>query len=367
MHQREPISEWDKTQTLFRSGTIAEAEAPPAIQPELMENPSMKTLILEWVNEDAEPEKIGQSDQYIQSKESTEIELTEEEQTEFEENFAEYEEEPTEYEEEFVEEYDEGPHGHRGRYAAAAVLVVMTLLTVLFVNAQRPSPKSTPSRSVVAQNVLPKPQIQTVKPQEKLEVDTKLPAEIPHVVQKNRSQKTDESAVRFKQPVKNISRQSTKAIPRESSSKKATYSRKSTTPPERIASKPLVDTFSKPETRLANPSRKALPDDQLTEEQRTRKGRYLSSVGTVLMKRGEVAEAVEVLQRSVRAFPPGTDDIQYAHALHNLALAWRKAGRPDKAIPILEERLKFNNQRDVIQRELATAKRQARDESKRNR
>jgi hypothetical protein len=35
------------------------------------------------------------------------------------------------------------------------------------------------------------------------------------------------------------------------------------------------------------------------------------------------------------------------------------AGKPERAIPLLEERIKINDQRDVVARELVSAKREA--------
>ncbi|HEY7162839.1 MAG TPA: tetratricopeptide repeat protein, partial [Acidobacteriota bacterium] len=73
-------------------------------------------------------------------------------------------------------------------------------------------------------------------------------------------------------------------------------------------------------------------------------------------------EAIPVLERSVGSFPKGTKDPYYAYALFNLGVAWRKAGRPDLAIPILEERLKIADQREVVARELSTARKEAKEE-----
>ena len=66
--------------------------------------------------------------------------------------------------------------------------------------------------------------------------------------------------------------------------------------------------------------------------------------------------AVKVLERSVEAFPPGTDAIEYQYALFSLGKGLRLSGRPEDAIPVLELRLKHPNQRDVVQRELDAAR-----------
>jgi hypothetical protein len=66
--------------------------------------------------------------------------------------------------------------------------------------------------------------------------------------------------------------------------------------------------------------------------------------------------AVKTLERSVEAFTPGTDAIEYQYALFSLGKGLRLSGRPDDAIPVLEQRLKHPNQRDVVQEELDAAK-----------
>jgi hypothetical protein len=61
----------------------------------------------------------------------------------------------------------------------------------------------------------------------------------------------------------------------------------------------------------------------------------------------------------VAAFPEGSSDLTLAYALYNLGRSLRLAGRPDEAIPVLERRLQFNNQRGAVSRELAAARRAA--------
>ncbi|HEY8465954.1 MAG TPA: serine/threonine-protein kinase [Solirubrobacterales bacterium] len=89
-------------------------------------------------------------------------------------------------------------------------------------------------------------------------------------------------------------------------------------------------------------------------------GAALNNRGYELIQQGRYAEAVPILKRAVRAFPPGTDDLNYAYALFNLGNALRLSGRPEEAIPILEERLRIPDQIDVVRRELAAARRAAR-------
>jgi serine/threonine-protein kinase len=63
-----------------------------------------------------------------------------------------------------------------------------------------------------------------------------------------------------------------------------------------------------------------------------------------------------VLQQAVAAFPKGTSDINYAYALFNLGHALRMAGQPEKAIPILEQRLEIPDQTQTVQAELDAAR-----------
>lgn len=90
------------------------------------------------------------------------------------------------------------------------------------------------------------------------------------------------------------------------------------------------------------------------------RGAALNDEGYRLIQQGRYAEAIPILERAVRSFPPGTDDINYAYALFNLGNALRLAGRPEDAIPVLEERLRIPDQTDVVRRELAAARREAR-------
>jgi serine/threonine-protein kinase len=83
----------------------------------------------------------------------------------------------------------------------------------------------------------------------------------------------------------------------------------------------------------------------------------LNDQGFALMNAGDHEGAIPVLQRAVGAFPEGSTDLTLAYALYNLGRSLRLAGRPDEAIPVLERRLEFNNQRGVVKRELAAARR----------
>jgi serine/threonine-protein kinase len=76
-----------------------------------------------------------------------------------------------------------------------------------------------------------------------------------------------------------------------------------------------------------------------------------------LINQGQYDQAIE-LDKQVVAQGPGTG-LTYAYALYDLGHALRLAGRPEEAIPILQQRMKINNQRDVVKAELEQAKRDA--------
>jgi serine/threonine protein kinase len=85
-------------------------------------------------------------------------------------------------------------------------------------------------------------------------------------------------------------------------------------------------------------------------------GQRLNDQGQALNNAGRYSEAIPVLERAVRSFPPGTTDIYEAYALFNLGHALLKAGRPADAVPVLEERLKNPDQRATVQAELDAAR-----------
>jgi eukaryotic-like serine/threonine-protein kinase len=89
-------------------------------------------------------------------------------------------------------------------------------------------------------------------------------------------------------------------------------------------------------------------------------GSSLNQEGFEMIQAGRYEEAIPVLEEAIRAFPPGTDDLNYAYALFNLGNALRLSGRPEEAIPVLERRLEIPNQTEVVRSELAAARRAAR-------
>ena len=66
-----------------------------------------------------------------------------------------------------------------------------------------------------------------------------------------------------------------------------------------------------------------------------------------------------ILRRAVAAYPEDSQDIEYAYALFNLGKSLLESGSPDEAIPYLEKRLTFKDQRGTVMRELKRAQREA--------
>lgn len=109
--------------------------------------------------------------------------------------------------------------------------------------------------------------------------------------------------------------------------------------------------------RQPEPERSEPPEASPREESgKAYPAERLNAEGFRLMKSGRYTEAIPVLAQAVRSFPPGQKNLTYAYALYNLGRSLRLAGRPDLAIPILEERMKFANQREVVARELDRAR-----------
>ena len=88
-------------------------------------------------------------------------------------------------------------------------------------------------------------------------------------------------------------------------------------------------------------------------------GSDLNAQGFQLMQAGRYAEAVPLLQRAVATWPEDSQDIEYAYALFNLGKSLSESGNPAAAIPYLEKRLTFKDQRGTVMRELKRAQRAA--------
>lgn len=100
---------------------------------------------------------------------------------------------------------------------------------------------------------------------------------------------------------------------------------------------------SEPEPSSADPETAATPNEE----------------GFALIQAGEYDAAVPVLEDAVGAYPEGSEDLTYAYALFNLGNALRLSGRPEEAIPVLEQRLEIPNQTGTVEEELAAARAEA--------
>lgn len=95
----------------------------------------------------------------------------------------------------------------------------------------------------------------------------------------------------------------------------------------------------------------------------------LEARGHDLLLAGRYSSAVPVLQHAVHATgerlasclqPSSSTCLTYAYALYDLGRALRLSGRPAGAVPVLERRLRIDNQQTVVAAELALARREAR-------
>ena len=91
----------------------------------------------------------------------------------------------------------------------------------------------------------------------------------------------------------------------------------------------------------------------------TASGVELNDQGYALMQQGNYTDAVPILQEAVASWPEDSTDINYAYALFNLGKSLNRSGDPEAAIPYLEKRLQWGDQRDTVQAELDLAKRNA--------
>ena len=88
-------------------------------------------------------------------------------------------------------------------------------------------------------------------------------------------------------------------------------------------------------------------------------GVALNDEGKALIDAGDPAGAIPLLERAVAALEGSGDELTYNYALFNLGNALRLAGRPEEAIKLLEERLRFPDQREAVLAELAAAQQAA--------
>jgi eukaryotic-like serine/threonine-protein kinase len=89
------------------------------------------------------------------------------------------------------------------------------------------------------------------------------------------------------------------------------------------------------------------------------RGAALNEQGFALMGQGDFAGAVPLLRQAVGSWPEDSTDLEYAYALFNLGKALNQSGSPAEAIPYLEKRLNWSNQRGVVKQELKLARQNA--------
>jgi eukaryotic-like serine/threonine-protein kinase len=118
------------------------------------------------------------------------------------------------------------------------------------------------------------------------------------------------------------------------------------------------------EEQAAQPSPAPEPEPEPAPEEETgsfdpARGADLNNEGYSMMQGGDYAGAVPILQEAVSLWPEDSQDINYAYALFNLGQALNRSGNPEAAIPYLEKRLQWNDQRDTVQAELEDAREKA--------
>ena len=118
--------------------------------------------------------------------------------------------------------------------------------------------------------------------------------------------------------------------------------------------KSAAATPTAPTTDTAAPPAEAVPSTSASDPGAV--GAQLNDEGHSLIQQGRYVEAIPVLRRAVASFPQGTTDLNFAYALFNLGHALRMAGHPEKAIPILEQRLGIPDQTETVQAELDAAR-----------
>jgi tetratricopeptide (TPR) repeat protein len=107
------------------------------------------------------------------------------------------------------------------------------------------------------------------------------------------------------------------------------------------------------------------PEPEPQEEQGTAgpgRGAQLNEEGYALMQQGDYGGAVPILQQAVASWPEDSQDINYAYALYNLGTSLNRSGNPEAAIPYLEKRLQWPDQRATVEAELEDARRRAGEE-----
>jgi serine/threonine protein kinase len=104
------------------------------------------------------------------------------------------------------------------------------------------------------------------------------------------------------------------------------------------------------------PSSSAPPPATPNAEEAAPSGVELNNQGFDLIQAGDYEGAIPILRRAVEALEGGSDQLTYGYALFNLAHALRLAGRPEEAIPLLQQRLEIPDQTAEVRAELAEAR-----------
>ena len=84
-------------------------------------------------------------------------------------------------------------------------------------------------------------------------------------------------------------------------------------------------------------------------------GRKLSKIGAHYIRSGRYDQAVIVLRKAIETFPPETRDVTYGESLYHLGYSLRMSGKPEEAIPVLKQALKFPLYNTKVSKELKTA------------
>jgi hypothetical protein len=111
----------------------------------------------------------------------------------------------------------------------------------------------------------------------------------------------------------------------------------------------------RPQQKIAARVPQTDPKTKGQDEQKIREVAQLNLKGHALIKQGNYQNAVPVLYQAVRAFPEGTNRIDYVFAQYNLGHSLRKIGKPKEAIPYLERCVAYDRSNRMFQLELQAA------------
>src|SRR5947207_2117445 len=125
------------------------------------------------------------------------------------------------------------------------------------------------------------------------------------------------------------------------------------TPPAKHKAKPKPATTTPAQTQTQAQTQPPPPQQPSATDKRA-----LALQGHTLIAQANYDAAINVLGQAVQNCPVSTTD-PCAYALFDLGHALRLAGRPNEAIPVLQQRLQNDNQRGVVQHELELAQAQA--------